>query len=97
MIIPAFAVVLILYVAVAPARRVKLDRVPKERLHESADAYRAVLTGHRCKLISEHKSTSKDRLEFVFRLHRSVTRDRLHLALSGLPPELRGDIDWEIE
>ena len=22
---------------------------------------------------------------------------RLHLALNGLPPELRGDIDWEIE
>jgi len=96
-IITALAFVLILFFDVAPACRVKIDRVPKERLHESADAYRAVLTGHRCKLISEHKSTSKDRLEFVFRLHRSVSRDRLHLALSGLPPELRGDIDWEIE
>ena len=96
-IITALAFLLILFFDVAPACRVKIDRLPAGRLHESADAYRAVLTDHRCKLISEHKSTSKDRVEFVFRLHRSTTRDRLHLALCGLPPELRGDIDWEIE
>ena len=93
----ALAFLLILFFDLAPACRVKIDRVPTERLHESADAYRAVLTDHRCKLIAEHKSTAKDRVEFVFRLHRSTTRDRLHLALNGLPLELRGDIDWEIE
>jgi hypothetical protein len=92
-----FAFLLILFFDVAPACRVKIDRVPAGRLQESADAYRAVLHAHHCKLITERKSTSKDRLEFVFRLHRSVTRDGLHLALSGLPKELRGDIDWEIE
>lgn len=96
-IITALAFLLIFFFDVAPACRVKIERLPTGRLHESADAYRAVLTDHRCKLISEHKSTSKERLEFVFRLHRSTTRDRLHLALCGLPPELRGDIDWEIE
>lgn len=93
----AFAFLLILIFDATPACRVKIDRVPAGRLHQSADAYRAVLHAHRCKLISEHKSNSKERLEFVFRLHRSVTRDRLHLALNELPPELRGDIDWEIE
>ena len=93
----AFAFLLILFFDVAPACRVKIDQLPTGRLHESANAYRAVLHAHRCKLIAEHKSTAKDRLEFVFRLHRSVTRDRLHLALNDLPLELRGDIDWEIE
>jgi hypothetical protein len=92
-----FAFLLILIFDSAPACRVKIDRVPTGRLHDSADAYRAVLLAHRCKLIAEHKSTARDRLEFVFRLHRSVTRDRLHLALNELPAELRGDIDWEIE
>ena len=97
MITTAFAFLMIYFFDVAPACRVKIDRVPTGQLHQSFDAYRAVLHAHGCKLISEHKSTSKDRLEFVFRLHRSVTRDRLHLALIDLPPELRGDIDWEIE
>lgn len=92
-----FAFLLILFFDVAPACRVKIDQLPAGRLHESADAYRAVLYAHRCKVIAEHKSTSKSRLEFVFRLHGSVNRDRLHLALIDLPPELRGDIDWEIE
>ena len=93
----AMAFLLILFFDAAPACRVKIDQLPTGRLHESADAYRALLHTHRCKLIAEHKSTSKGRLEFVFRLHRSVTRDRLHLAMNGLPLELRGDIDWEIE
>ncbi|MBI1361227.1 MAG: hypothetical protein GC155_13200 [Alphaproteobacteria bacterium] len=93
----AFAFILILFFDATPACRVKIDQLPSGRLHESADAYRAVLHAHRCKLIAEHKSSAKDRLEFVFRLHRSVTRDRLHLALNELPVELRGDIDWEIE
>lgn len=92
-----FAFLLILFFNSAPACRVKIDQLPTGRLHDSADAYRAVLHAHRCKLIAEHKSTVKERLEFVFRMHRSVTRDRLHAALSDLPPELRGDIDWEIE
>jgi uncharacterized membrane protein YhaH (DUF805 family) len=92
-----FAFLLILFFDLSPACRVKIDRVPSGRLHESADAYREVLQAHRCKVIAEHKSTSKERLEFVFRLHRSTTRDRLHLAWTGLPPDLRGDVDWEIE
>jgi len=92
-----FAFLLIFLFDSAPACRVKIDQLPAGRLHESADAYRAVLHAHRCKLIAEHKSPVKERLEFVFRLHRSVTRDRLHAALSELPVELRGDIDWEIE
>jgi uncharacterized membrane protein YhaH (DUF805 family) len=93
----ALAFLLILLFDATPACRVKIERLPTGRLHESADAYREVLFAHRCKIIAEHKSTAKDRLEFVFRLHRSVTRDRLHLALNDLPLELRGDIDWEIE
>jgi len=92
-----FAFLLILFFDSAPACRVKIGALPVDRLHASADAYREVLNAHRCKLIAEHKSAAKERLEFVFRLHRSVTRDRLHAALSELPPELRGDIDWEIE
>lgn len=93
----AFAFLLILFFDSTPACRVKIEQLPAGRLHQSADAYRAILHTHRCKMIAEHKSTAKDRVEFVFRLHRTVTRDRLHMALNDLPLDLRGDIDWEIE
>jgi hypothetical protein len=80
-----------------PLCRVKIGQIPVDRLAEGADIYRAVLQGQGCKVIGEHKSIEKDRLDFVFRLPRRMTRDGIHAALCGVPEEARGAIEWEVE
>jgi hypothetical protein len=93
----AFAFLLIFLFDTNPACRVKIDQTPADRMAEYADAYRGVLTGHGCKIITEHKTPAKGRVEFVFRLPRRGTRERLHAALCELALEPRGAIDWEVE
>ncbi len=92
-----FAFVLIYLFDSNPACRVKIEQLPSGRTLECAEAYRAVLHGHGCKIIAEHKSFGKERLEFVFRLPRAHSRDRVHAAFCELPPEVRGEVDWEVE
>ena len=43
-----------------------------------------------CKVISERKSPAKNRVEFVFRLPRASTRNKLHNLLCDVPPDVRG-------
>lgn len=92
-----FAYVLIFLFDSSPACRVKVEQLPAGRTIESAEAYRSVLHDHGCKIIAEHRSFGKERLEFVFRMPRRHTRDRLHAALCEVPIEVRGEVDWEIE
>jgi len=61
-----------------------------------AGAYREVLKAHGCSIISEHRSAEKERIEFVFRLPRRSTRERLDAELCAIAAELRGDVDWEV-
>ena len=92
-----FAFILVYVFDSHPACRVRISKLPQGRLAECADAYRAVLVGQACKIISERRSLAKDRVEFVFRLPRAGTRDTLHDGLSSVPADVRGDIDWEVE
>jgi hypothetical protein len=92
-----FAFVLIYVFDSRPACRVKIDQLPAERFGECADAYRSVLEGRGCKIIAEHRSVPKGRVEFVFRLPRTGTRDGLHASLCEAIVDVRGAIDWEVE
>ena len=80
-----------------PGCRVRICELPEARLAECAAVYRGVLEGQGCKVIGEHKSFSKGRVEFAFLLPRSGTRERLHAALCQAPADPRGDVDWEVE
>jgi hypothetical protein len=93
----AFAFVLIWLFDTHPACRVKISQLPPGRLAECAQIYRAVLEREGCKIVSEKKSFIKDRVEFVIRLPRAGTRELMHEALCGVAPEVRGEIDWEVE
>ena len=77
--------------------RIRIEHVPAGRLAESALAYRGILVAHGCKILGEHKSQGKARIEFVFRLRNAAARDRLHADLADAPADLRGDVDWQIE
>jgi len=93
----AFAFVLIYLFDTNPACRVRIDQLPEGRVLEMADVYRGVLQGHGCKILIEHKSIPKGRIEFVFRRPFRRTREVLHAALSNVAHEVRGDIDWVTE
>jgi hypothetical protein len=94
--ITVFAFVLIYIFDSSPPFRIRVEGLPKARTADCAEAYRVMLKGHGCNIISEHRSAEKERIEFVFRLPRRSTRDRLDTELRGIAAELRGDIDWEV-
>jgi hypothetical protein len=91
-----FAFGLIYFFDSSPPCRIRIEGLPKDRTADCADAYRGVLKGHGCNIISEHRSREKERIEFVFRLPRRSTRDRLEPALHSIAPDLSGDVDWEV-
>jgi len=80
-----------------PACRVRVDALPQSRLAECAQIYRDALAGQGCQIISERRYSSKGRLDFVIRLPGKATRDSVNGVLSTLPPDVCGDIDWEID
>jgi hypothetical protein len=62
---------------------------------DSAPAYRGTLKGQGCRIISEHRSAEKERVEFVFRLSRRCTPERPEAELRKIAEDLRGEVDWE--
>jgi len=103
--LPHFAVMATLFACVLiyifdghPVCQLEVHEIPKGRVKDAAEAYRAVLADLNCKLISEDKSFTKSRIDYVFRAPRNSTQAGLHAALcERVAPEVRGEIDWEIE
>jgi hypothetical protein len=94
----AFAWVLIFAFDGHPVCQLEVHEIPKGRLKDAAAAYRAVLAELKCTLISEDKSFSKNRIDYVFRAPRNSTHADLHAALcEKVPADVRGEIDWEVE
>jgi len=93
-----FAWVLIYIFDGHPVCELEVHEIPKGKVREAAEAYRAVLAELKCTLISENKSFGKNRIDYVFRAPRASTQAQLHAALcERVAPELRGEIDWEVE
>jgi hypothetical protein len=92
-----FAFALIMAFDATPACRLKVERLAESGTGVCADAYRAALQQHRCKIIAEHRSIAKGRVDFVVRLPRNASLDALRQALAEVPAELRGECDWEFE
>jgi F0F1-type ATP synthase membrane subunit c/vacuolar-type H+-ATPase subunit K len=94
----AFAWLLILILDGRPICELEVHEIPKGRVKDASAAYRTVLQELECQLISENKSFSKSRIDYVFRAPRLITHAQLHQALcERVPPEVRGEIDWEVE
>ncbi|MDZ4691075.1 DUF4956 domain-containing protein [Terricaulis sp.] len=93
-----FAWVLIYVFDGHPVCELEVHEIPKGRTKDASNAYRTVLAEMKCKLISENKQFSKQRIDYVFRMPRAVTQDQVHKALcERVPVDVRGEIDWEIE
>jgi hypothetical protein len=93
-----FAWVLIYIFDGNPVCNIEVNEIPDGKVRPAADAYRQVLEGLGCKIISEKKSFGKHRVEFIFRAPRSKTREVMHAALCDqVPGDLRGELDWQVE
>jgi hypothetical protein len=95
--IAIFAYALIWIFDSRPACRVKVEELPKDRLEECASLYRGAFEGQGCRIIAESRNSGKGKLDFVIRLPPTATRESMHEILSKLPPDMRGDVDWEID
>ncbi|HVN00642.1 MAG TPA: hypothetical protein VMT68_10545 [Caulobacteraceae bacterium] len=91
------AFVLIWFFDARPACRVRIEDLPQGRLAECANAYRAVLVGQGARIIGEHRSAAKGRVEFVLRLPRPDAREKLHAALCDAPLGVGSEITWDVE
>lgn len=103
--LPHFAVLAALYAWAVififdgrPVFSLEVHEIPKGRVKDAAAAYRGALDEFGCKVISENKSFSKERLDFVFRIPRASSQAAVSAALcERVPAELRGEMDWEVE
>lgn len=93
-----FAWILIYVFDGHPVCELEVNEVPKGKVKEASDAYRATLATLGCKLISENRSFGKNRINFVLRAPRDKSQAQLTAALcEQVPAEVRGEIDWEVE
>jgi len=95
-IITVFAFTLIYVFDSSPPFRIKIEGLHKTRTADCAAAYRGILREQGCSIIAEHRSSEKERIEFVFRLSRRCSRDRLDAELRKINDDLRGEVDWEV-
>ncbi|HEX4352458.1 MAG TPA: hypothetical protein VHZ95_06080 [Polyangiales bacterium] len=63
-------------------------------MQRSADAYREVLTRAGCRILGHGKSFKKGQMNFVVRMRRGLGSDEVFRALSAIPDDLRGTLDW---
>ena len=95
-IVTLFTFALIYVFDTSPPYRIRVEGIAKDHTGSCAEVYRGILKGHGCSIIAEHHSLEKGRIEFVFRLPRRSTRDRLDVELRSIAVDLRGEVDWEI-
>lgn len=81
-----------------PVCELKVSEIPKGKVKEAAEAYRAQLVQLGCKIISEDRGFQKSRITYVLRAPRNKKEAVLTAALcENIPGDVRGEIDWEVE
>lgn len=94
----AFAWLLVWVFDGHPVCEVEVHEIPKGKVKDASEAYRATLAEIGCKIISEDKSFTKGRIDYVIRAPRNKTQSQLNAALcEKVPAEVRGEINWQVE
>jgi hypothetical protein len=94
----AFGFVLIYVLNARMTYRINVRALPSERVVEAAAAYRGVLEQQGCRIMREKTNPGKERVTFIFRSARHVTRHHLEELLEAkIDASLTGTIDWEID
>ena len=101
--LPHFAVLaaayawIIIFFDGLPVYSIRVHEIPKGRLADAAAAYRSALAELHCKLLSENKSFSKRRIDYVFRTPRKCKPAAIeNMIIEKVPADIRGELDWEV-
>ena len=93
-----FSFALIYVVDTSVTYRIDVQALTAEHIAEAARAYREVLERHGCRIMSEKKNPAKDRVTFIFKSPRNVTKDEVEHALdTEIDAGMRGTVDWEVD
>ena len=94
----AFGFVLIYVLNARITYRINVRALPPERIADAAVAYRGVLEQQGCRIMSEKKNPERERVTFIFRNARDVTRRQLEELLeTNIDASLKGFLDWEVD
>ena len=94
----AFGFVLIYVLNARITYRINVRALPPERIADAAAAYRGVLEQQGCCIMSEKKNPERERITFIFRNARDVTRRQLEDVLeTNIDASLKGFLDWEVD
>jgi hypothetical protein len=93
-----FGFVLIYVLNARITYRINVRALPPERIADAAAAYRGVLEQQGCRIMSEKKNPERERITFIFRNARDVTRRQLEDILeTNIDASLKGFLDWEVD
>jgi len=93
-----FGFVLIYVLNARITYRINVRALPPERIADAAAAYRGVLEQLGCRIISEKKNPEREKVTFIFRNARDVTRRQLEDILdTDIDASLKGFLDWEVD
>jgi hypothetical protein len=94
----AFDFILTFFLEARITYRVDVRGLPPDRFAEASGAYRAVLTGHSYRVLSETKRPENGRICFIFRSAGRDTRQHIEqLFDENVDASLRGSLDWEVD
>ena len=93
-----FGFVLIYVLNARITYRINVRALAPERIADAAAAYRGVLEQQGCRIMSEKKNPEKEKVTFIFRNARDVTRRQLEDILdTTIDASLKGFLDWEVD
>jgi uncharacterized membrane protein YhiD involved in acid resistance len=74
---------------------IRVSGVSEQTMQEATRAYHTLIDRAGCKVIGVQTKFIKRETTFVVQAPPSLDREKLQAQFDGLPPELRGVVDWE--
>jgi hypothetical protein len=94
----AFAFVLVFILEARVTYRVDVHAVDREQVSDAAAAYRSLFGQHGCRILSERKNLTKQRITFLISGPGGVGRDELEALIdNGIDGPLKGAVDWQTD
>jgi hypothetical protein len=94
----AFGYALIYFIDAQTTYRIDIQALPNEGFASAVAAYRDALESTGCKILSEKKNPTKQRVAFLFHSDRRTPRSVIEQSLeTQVDAALRGSVDWQID
>lgn len=93
-----FCFVLIFILDAQVTYRIDIRALQPDKVLAAAAAYRSLLERNGCRIVSEKKNPMKEHVRFIFKTAPRVKYEQITAIVeTGIDPDLRGTVDWEID